>query len=41
MDFNNTPPTPIKNLFGNWLDGTVKQEKENIRVGVCDLLWDI
>jgi hypothetical protein len=33
--FSITPPTSIANLVGNWLDGIIKAEKANIRVGVC------
>jgi hypothetical protein len=39
--FNMTPPTNIKNLFGNCLNGIDKATKARIRVGVCALLWEI
>jgi hypothetical protein len=38
MAFNITPPTSIDHLFGNWLNGIIKSEKVNIRVGVCALI---
>jgi hypothetical protein len=41
MAFNITPPTSISHLFGNWLNGIIKTEKINIRVGVCAILWTI
>jgi hypothetical protein len=31
----------ITNLFGNWLNGIDKKTKEQIRVGVCALVWTI
>jgi hypothetical protein len=33
------PPTNIKNMFGNWLNGIVKSAKARIRIGVCALVW--
>jgi hypothetical protein len=41
MAFNITPPTSINHLFGNWLNGIIKSEKVNIRVGICALIWTI
>ena len=41
MAFNITPPKSIPNLFGSWLRGVDKQEKAQIRVGSCALLWAI
>jgi hypothetical protein len=41
MTFNIPPPSNITNLFGNWLNGVAKKDKEHIRVGVCALLWAI
>jgi hypothetical protein len=41
MTFNITPPTSIDHLFGTWLNGIIKSEKANIRVGVCALIWTI
>jgi hypothetical protein len=34
MDFNITPPNSIDHLFGTWLNGIIKSEKVNIRVGI-------
>jgi hypothetical protein len=39
--FNIPPPTNIKNLFGNWLNGVNKQVKLRVRIGVCALIWAI
>ena len=39
--FNITPPTSISNLFGNWLNGTDKDTKARIRIGVSACLWTI
>jgi hypothetical protein len=33
--FNMPPPTNIKNMFGNWLNGIDKFAKARIRIGVC------
>jgi hypothetical protein len=41
MAFNITPPLGISHMFGNWLDGVVKSEKINIRVGVCAIITAI
>jgi hypothetical protein len=35
------PPTNIKNMFGNWLNGIDKSAKARIRIGVCALVWAI
>jgi hypothetical protein len=39
--FNMPPPTNIKNLFGNWLNGIGKTTKARIRAGVCAILWTL
>jgi hypothetical protein len=41
MDCNIIAPTNITNLFGNCLAEAAKQDKVQIRVGVCALLCDI
>jgi hypothetical protein len=41
MTFDIPPPSNIKNLFGNWLNGATKKDKDHIGVGVCALLWEI
>jgi hypothetical protein len=41
MTFNIPLPSNITNLFGNWLNGVAKKDKDHIRVGVCALLWAI
>jgi hypothetical protein len=41
MTFSIIPPTNMTNLFGNWLHGVNTQDKVQIRVGACALLWDI
>jgi hypothetical protein len=39
--FNMPPPTNIKNLFENWLNGTDRKTKSRIRVRVKAILWAI
>jgi hypothetical protein len=39
--FNMPPPSNIKNMFGNWLNGVSKSAKARIRIGVCALVWAI
>ena len=39
MTFNITLPTNINTLFGNWLNEIGPKDKDQIRVGVCALLW--
>jgi hypothetical protein len=41
MAFNITPLLSIAHMFRNWLNGVVKSEKTNNRVGVCDILMAI
>jgi hypothetical protein len=41
LSFNISPPLSIAHMFGNWLNGTEKDEKANIRVGVCAVLMAI
>jgi hypothetical protein len=41
MAFNIIPPTSISHVFGNWLDGAIKDEKTNIRVVVYVLLYGL
>jgi hypothetical protein len=36
---NIPPPTNIKNIYGQWLNGIDKKMKERICVGVCALIW--
>lgn len=35
------PPTNITNMFGNWLNGVDKFNKDRIRIGVSALCWSI
>jgi hypothetical protein len=39
--YNIPPPTNIKNMFGNWLNGIDKETKSRIRIGVSALCWAI
>jgi hypothetical protein len=41
ISFNISPPSSISHLFGNWLQGVSKEDKVQIRVGACALLWAI
>jgi hypothetical protein len=38
MAFNITLSLSIVHMFGNWLNGVVKSEKTNIRVGLCTII---
>jgi hypothetical protein len=39
LSFNLPPPKNITNMFDNWLAGVNKNERAQIRVGICALLW--
>ena len=39
--YNIPPPTNIKNMFGNWLNGIDKKTKARIRIGVSTICWSI
>jgi hypothetical protein len=39
--YNIPPPSNITNLFGNWLNGTDKTNKDRIHIGVSALCWSI
>ena len=39
--FNILPPTNVTNMFGNWLNGVPKTDKDRIRIGVSALCWSI
>ena len=39
--YNLPPPTNIKNMFGNWLNGVDTRTKSRIRIGVSALVWSI
>jgi hypothetical protein len=39
MAFGIPPPKNVSNLFGGWLHGVHKIAKNQIRVGICALLW--
>jgi hypothetical protein len=39
--FNIPPPANVTNMFGNWLNGVDKRSKEQIRTGICALMWAI
>lgn len=39
--YNIPPPTNITNMFGNWLNGVQKIDKDRIRIGVSALCWSI
>ena len=41
ITFNRPPPTNIKNMFGNWLNGVPKTDKQKIRIGVSAICWSI
>jgi hypothetical protein len=37
--FNLPPPTNVKKLFGNWLNGLDKHTKLLVRIGLCAIMW--
>jgi hypothetical protein len=39
--FNIPPPTNVTNMFGNWLNEVDKNNKNNVRIGICSLMWAI
>ena len=39
--FNTPPPTNVTNMFGNWLNGVPKSDKDRIHIGVSALCWSI
>jgi hypothetical protein len=41
ISFNISSRTSTTNIFGNWLTGVSKNDKANILVGRCTLLWAI
>jgi hypothetical protein len=41
FSFNIPPPTNVNNMFGRWLNGVDKTNKNGIRIGVSALCWSI
>jgi hypothetical protein len=41
FSYNIPPPSNITNMFGNWLNGVPKKDKEHIRIGVSAICWSI
>jgi hypothetical protein len=39
--YNIPPPTSINNMFGNWLYGVPKKDKNKIRIGISAICWTI
>jgi hypothetical protein len=39
LTFGLSPPMNVTNLFGNWLSNFDKKDVEQIRVGVCAIVW--
>jgi hypothetical protein len=39
--YNIPPPANITNMFGNWLNGVKKNDKEHIRIGISAICWSI
>jgi hypothetical protein len=39
LTFDSSPPMNVTNLFGNWLNNFDKKDVEQIRVGVCAIVW--
>jgi hypothetical protein len=34
LTYNLPPPANVTNMFGNWLNGVNKKDKERIRIGI-------
>jgi hypothetical protein len=41
LAYNIPPPANITNMFGRWLNGVRKEDKQKIRIGVSALCWAI
>jgi hypothetical protein len=41
LTYNIPPPANITNMFGRWLNGVRKEDKQKIRIGVSALCWAI
>jgi hypothetical protein len=41
MTFGPEPPKNVNNLFRSWLKGIPKKDLNQIRVGVCAIIWAI
>jgi hypothetical protein len=39
--YNIPPPLNINNMFGNWLNGVPKKDKNKIRIGISAICWTI
>jgi hypothetical protein len=41
LTYNLPPPANVTNMFGNWLNGVNKKDKERIRIGISAVCWSI
>jgi hypothetical protein len=41
FSYNIPPPSNVTNMFGNWLNGVNKKDKEHIHIGVSAICWSI
>jgi hypothetical protein len=41
LAYNIPPPANITNMFGRWLNGVRKEDKQKIRIGVSALCWAV
>jgi hypothetical protein len=41
LSYNIPPPSNVTNMFGNWLNGVAKTDKQKIRFGVSAICWSI
>jgi hypothetical protein len=41
LSYSIPPPANITNMFGKWLNGVRKNDKENFRIGISALCWSI
>jgi hypothetical protein len=39
--YNIPPPINITNIFGNWLNGVNKKDRDHIRIGISAICWSI
>jgi hypothetical protein len=41
LSYNIPPPSNVTNMFGKWLNGVPKTDKQKIRIGFSAICWSI
>jgi two-component response regulator (ARR-B family) len=41
LSYNIPPPANVTNMFGRWLNGVSKNDKQKIRIGVSAICWAV